>query len=73
MDPKPVSNPIEQELKSHADYLKGMADAFYMAENVDAAKRLALCSKWLEKTSTKTCRQGFVGCRGGATCTSSHK
>lgn len=59
------TNPIEQ-IKELADYLAG-----YAAAAKD--KKIAIASEWLNQLSEQICAGGFIGCSGGAQCTSDHK
>ncbi len=39
----------------------------------ETGELLISASKWLKKLTRDMCGQGFVGCTGGAKCTSDHK
>lgn len=58
-------NPVK-ETHELAVYLAGYAAGAH-------DDRLAAASKWLERLSDNICAQGYIGCRGGARCTSDHK
>jgi hypothetical protein len=59
-----------QEIRELAIYLEGMAAA---AHNEMHEATLSVASDWLKKLSRNVCSQGFIGCRGGENCESSHK
>lgn len=54
-------------------YAKGAADAFRASGNDGLALNLERMAEQLRRLKHNICGQGFIGCRGGADCTSDHK
>lgn len=70
---KIMSKRDHREIKSLADYIRGLADGMYHQQNTDAARKLAEAADWLDKAARNTCIVGYVGCHGGPDCNSDHK
>lgn len=64
-----MNNAIE-EVRLLSEYVRATANS---SHNQDHSKTLMQASKWLEELSRNMCRQGYIGCEYGETCSSDHK
>ena len=61
------------EVQEFADFLKGYVAGLSHIASEGELRPLRDIEKWLRKLRNNMCGQGFIGCRGGDDCSSSHK
>jgi len=60
------------EVKSIINWLDGFSTAYSVHEDTNLFM-IRRAMQYLEKLNRHICGQGFIGCKGGRDCTSSHK
>lgn len=63
---KELHEDAADEVRELSIYISG-----YAAGNFD--EKLAKAAVWLDELSRHVCAQGYIGCKGGSTCSSDHK
>jgi len=61
-----MNNGARQEVHDLALYVRGLGTG-------SKDYRLLNVADWLDRLEGQVCKQGYIGCRGGETCTSDHK